>query len=154
MKLNPSRPAYVPPHMRGQAAAAAASPAKPAYAAPPHMNGNGAAAGYQQSPTGLPTPAATPTPGGRSAYVPPSQRGGAPASDGGWGAPRARPEPRSGGFGGGSAPPGYGTWKNGHVVGQRNQRMEAELFGTEGDGVHQVSYQLSRAGYLSIEPKS
>jgi len=120
--------------MRGQAAA------------PPHMNGNGngAGPGYQQSPTGLPTPAHTPQP--RGAYVPPGVRNGGPpstaAADGGWGAPRARVEPRGGGGGfgggGGSAPPGYGTWKNGHVVGQRNQRMELELFGEAGDGVHQV----------------
>lgn len=123
--------------MRGQAAA----PQKPdfqSHAAPPHMNGNG----YQQSPTGLPTPAHTPQP--RGAYVPPGVRSGGPpssaAADGGWGAPRARPEPRGAGAGGfgGSAPPGFGTWKNGHVIGQRNMRLEAELFGAEGDGLHQV----------------
>ena len=148
MKLNPQRPAYVPPHMRGQPASAAAAPKSDfhGHAAPPHMNGDG----YSQSPTGLPTPAATPTPGGRSAYVPPGQRNGgsAPptaAQDGGWGGPAPRPQVRSGGGGGGfggggSAPPGFGSWKNGHIVGQRNQRMEAELFGTEGDGLHQVSF--------------
>lgn len=108
------------------------------------MNGNGNGNGYQQSPTGLPTPAHTPQP--RGAYVPPSVRNGAPAptaaADGGWGGPtRPRPEARGGGgFGGGSAPPGYGTWKNGHVIGQRNPRMELELFGAEGDGLHQVGY--------------
>ena len=131
--------------MRGQPAPAAAAGPKPdfnGHAAPPHMNGGG----YQQSPTGLPTPAVTPVPGGRSAYVPPG-RTSAPnaASDGGWGAPAPRPQARTGGgFGGGaSAPPGFGSWKNGHIVGQRNQRMEAELFGTEGDGVHQVSHLLT-----------
>jgi len=133
--------------MRGQAAA-------PSHAAPPHMNGNGngAGPGFQQSPTGLPTPAHTPQP--RGAYVPPGVRNGGPpstaAADGGWGAPRARVEPRGGGGGfgggGGSAPPGYGTWKNGHVVGQRNQRMELELFGEAGDGVHQVCSQYLLQG--------
>ncbi|WVR08489.1 ATP-dependent RNA helicase ded1 [Kwoniella sp. DSM 27419] len=135
MKLNPERPAYVPPHMRSAARGPAAGPG-PQFSAPP-----AAGPGYHQSPTGLPTPATTP-PQARGAYLPPSSRGGFPAGgaareDGGWGgAPRRAPESRS--FG--SAPPGFGSWKNGeHIVGAPNQRMEMELFGEEGDGAHQTT---------------
>ncbi|KAK4688639.1 ATP-dependent RNA helicase DDX3X, partial [Tremellales sp. Uapishka_1] len=76
----------------------------------------------------------------RSAYVPPSARG-APATaaeDGGWGAPRKPLEARNFGTSGGGAP-GYGSWKDGHIVGARNPRMEKELYGEVGDGVHQSS---------------
>lgn len=137
ISLNPTRPAYVPPHLRGGNAPA------PAPVAPVHAQqfpGPPATNGYHAPPTGLPTPAPTPAP--RGAYVPPVSRGGAPphSEDGGWGAPQRRaPEPRGYGGGGGGAPPGFGTWKNGHVVGARNPRLEAELFGVEGDGAHQVS---------------
>lgn len=94
----------------------------------PQTNGNGT---YHVSAGGLPTPAPTP-PNGRGVYSAPRA-----AEDGGWGAPRAAPTRT---MGGGSAPPGFGTWKNGtHVVGARNQRMEHELFGEEGDGVHQAT---------------
>ncbi|WWD08462.1 ATP-dependent RNA helicase ded1 [Kwoniella europaea PYCC6329] len=131
MKLNPERPAYVPPHMRNRGPPV------------PQFNNGPASAGpdYHQSPTGLPTPATTP-PQSRGSYAPSAARGGAfpPASaprseDGGWGAPRRGPaEPRS--FGGGA--PGFGSWKNGeHVLGARNPRLEKELFGEVGDGVHQ-----------------
>ncbi|KAK1923008.1 P-loop containing nucleoside triphosphate hydrolase protein [Papiliotrema laurentii] len=128
--LNPERPAYVPPHLRNRVKEA------PPHAAPAPTNFAPGPDGYRPQ-QGLPTPAPTPTPG-RSPYVPPSLRGhGAPraSEDGGWGAPRPAPQAR--GFGGGSAPPGFGSWRNGHVVGQRNQRMEMELYGEEGDGVHQ-----------------
>ncbi|WWC72446.1 ATP-dependent RNA helicase ded1 [Kwoniella pini CBS 10737] len=136
MKLNPERPAYVPPHMRN-----ARGPAPPQFSAPAPAP---AGPGYHQSPTGLPTPATTP-PQSRGSYAPPAARGAAfppaaaagRADDGGWGAaPRRAPEPRSGGFGGGQ--PGFGSWKNGeHITGARNPRMEKELFGEEGDTVHQ-----------------
>ncbi|WVW80990.1 ATP-dependent RNA helicase ded1 [Kwoniella bestiolae CBS 10118] len=133
MKLNPERPAYVPPHMRQR------GPPGPG----PQFNNAPAPAGpgYHQSPTGLPTPATTP-PQSRGSYAPPAARGGAfppsggpRADDGGWGAPRRGPaEPRS--FGGGA--PGFGSWKNGeHITGARNPRLEKELFGEVGDGVHQ-----------------
>ncbi|KAK4687720.1 hypothetical protein P7C73_g2397, partial [Tremellales sp. Uapishka_1] len=55
--LNPSRPAYVPPHLRdAQRAAPAAAPA-PAFAPLPSSNG-----AYRPAATGLPTPAPTPAP--------------------------------------------------------------------------------------------
>lgn len=123
MGLNPTRPAYVPPHMRNKPAAAA-PPA--AYSGPPPSTHAG---GYHQGAGGLPTPAPTP---------PGTQRGYNRSDDGGWGGPRRAPEPRAGGGGFNSAPPGFGQWKNGqHLIGQPNSRMEAELFGTEGDGAHQ-----------------
>lgn len=130
MTLNPTRPAYVPPHLRNRDPAAAPPATKADLRGPaPHMNGNG----YAHSPNGLPTPAPTP-PGTRGVYSAPR-----PSDDGGWGAPRAAPAGRTMG-GGGGAPPGYGSWRGGqHIVGARNQRMEHELFGEEGDGVHQVS---------------
>ncbi|EIW69862.1 ATP-dependent RNA helicase ded1 [Tremella mesenterica] len=117
--LNPTRPAYVPPHLRN-------APAQPAANFVPTSNG------YQTGPAGLPTPAATPPT--RGAYIPPARVSAGPPEDGGWGAPR-RPVERS--FG--SGPPGFGSWKNGHVIGPRNPRLEAELFGVEGDGVHQAT---------------
>lgn len=147
MTLNPTRPAYVPPHMRGstrgpEPTAPAFVPA--AHAPPPHMDGE--TTGYHPAPTGLPTPAPTPPAAAiRGSYVPPSARGQtAPREDGGWGAPRTAPAPAARSFGGGggagSAPPGFGTWKNGvHVIGQPNARLEKELFGEEGDGVHQAT---------------
>lgn len=121
--------AYVPPYLRARQAQ------KPAFngAAPtPAPAGNG----YRPSPTGLPTPAPTPVPSGT--YNPPT-RGG--ASDGGWGA-------RGGGGRGGDrfergTAPGVGAWRDGkHVTGARNPRLEKELFGEEGDGVHQVSFPV------------
>ncbi|WWD20582.1 ATP-dependent RNA helicase ded1 [Kwoniella shandongensis] len=136
IKLNPDRPAYVPPHLRNRPGPPAGGPG-PTFAAPPPAH-----AGYQQSPTGLPTPATTP-PAARAAYVPPARGafGAAPtaAEDGGWGgAPRRAPEPR--GFGGAGGPPGYGSWKNGqHILGARNQRLEKELYGEDGDGSQQTT---------------
>lgn len=58
---------------------------------------------------------------------------------GGWGAqPRVRKTFEHG------APPGFGSWKNGqHVVGARNTRMEKEMYGEVGDGLHQVSRNSS-----------
>ncbi|WVQ85995.1 ATP-dependent RNA helicase ded1 [Cryptococcus sp. DSM 104549] len=130
IKLNPDRPAYVPPHLRGRPAppaAAAAAPAPRAFV--------GAAAAYQQSPTGLPTPATTPP--ARGAYATPAARLATATvvpEDGGWGPPA--PRKPVGGFGG--APPGFGSWKNGeHIVGQRAPRMEKELYGEANDGLHQ-----------------
>ena len=146
ISLNPERPAYIPPHLRNrpQAATPPAHPEflPPAHSSFPELNGNGvnSSNGYHAQ-TGLPTPAPTPIPA-RGAYIPPTARlGGAAtaAEDGGWGAPR-KPSSDARSYGGGpaSAPPGYGIWKNGHVVGQRNARMEKELFGEAGDGVHAV----------------
>lgn len=138
ISLNPERPAYVPPHLRNapRAPPAAAAAPAPVFNAPvaSHPGSNG----YHQSPTGLPTPAPTPAPL-RSAYVPPSARGASGPADasGGWDAPR-KPIERS--FGGSAnAPPGYGAWSaSGHVIGARNTRMEKELYGEIGDGLHQV----------------
>ncbi|WVO20328.1 ATP-dependent RNA helicase ded1 [Cryptococcus decagattii] len=110
----PQKPAYVPPHLRNRAA----PPAAPPPAAP---------AAYRPSPTGLPTPVTTPP-----------TRHSVPAAlseddIGGWGAqPRVRKTFEHG------APPGFGSWKNGqHVVGARNMRMEKEMYGEVGDGLHQ-----------------
>lgn len=132
LALNPTRPAYVPPHMRGKAAQQATLPPTQFSGPPPSIHPNG----YHQSAGGLPTPAPTP---------PGTQRGyNTRPDDGGWGAPRRPPQERGfgggGGGGGGSAPPGFGSWRNGqHVIGQPNARLEQELFGTEGDGVHQAT---------------
>lgn len=130
--------------MRGRAAAPPAPPQAQAYNSDAGFaHGPFPAENGYRPQQGLPTPAPTP-PGAHGAYVPPSVRGGAPpvADDGGWGAPRPRPVAASyGGGGGGSAMPGYGAWKNGqHILGQRNPRMEKELYGEVGDGLHQVSY--------------
>jgi len=142
--LNPERPAYVPPHLRNRPQAAAPppqafhSPPATAHAPIPATNGTN---GYHPQ-TGLPTPAPTPTPP-RGPYVPPTARLGATASTldaGGWGATgKPSSDVRSYGGGGGGAPPGDGLWKNGHVIGQRNQTMEKELYGDVGDGAHVVS---------------
>ncbi|ORY35664.1 P-loop containing nucleoside triphosphate hydrolase protein [Naematelia encephala] len=133
ISLNPERPAYIPPHLRNRPA----PPPQAEYTAPPVVP-VAATNGYHPQ-VGLPTPAPTPVPA-RGAYLPPSARGApGPVDDGGWGAPR-KPVERSfggGGGGGAGAAPGYGTWKNGHVVGQRNPRLEKELYGEEGDGQHQ-----------------
>ena len=52
-----------------------------------------------------------------------------PRSAGGWDVPQK--EYRSGG---GDPPSGYGAWKGGnHVVGERNTRLEKELFGEPND---------------------
>ncbi|WRT70563.1 ATP-dependent RNA helicase ded1 [Kwoniella shivajii] len=141
MKLNPERPAYIPPHLRSRGPGPAAAPG------PQFSDAVPAGPGYHQSPTGLPTPATTPPQQARASYAPPAARGPAfppaaaprAAEDGGWGAAPRRsgpPEPRS--FGGGA--PGFGSWKNGeHIVGARNPRLEKELFGEAGDGMHQAS---------------
>ena len=137
--MNPERPAYVPPHLRNRPAAPPAAAPFAAGAPAPHVPAPNGVNGYRPQ-QGLPTPAPTPVPT-RSAYVPPSLRNGAPAvDDGGWGAPKtAAPQSRGFSSGGGDGAPGYGVWRNGHVLGQRNMRMEKELYGEEGDGVHQVS---------------
>ena len=126
MGLNPERPAYVPPHLRNRPAAPAAQTFAPSAPAQD---------GYRPQ-QGLPTPAPTPVPQ-RGAYVPPARA----ADTGGWGGPSpAAAAPAARGFGGSSsAPPGYGLWKNGHLVGQRNARMEKELFGEVDDGIHQTT---------------
>ena len=148
ISLNPERPAYIPPHLRNRAQGAA-PPVQPfhtpaAAVAPPPVPLTNGTNGYHPQ-TGLPTPAPTPVPA-QGTYVPPTARLGASTTvpdDGGWGAPRKpAPDARSlASLAGGaaSAQPGYGVWKNGHVVGQRNMRMEKELFGEVGDGVHAVS---------------
>ena len=71
--------------------------------------------------------------GSRSGHVTPDRGGrwGAdrPHSASGWNAPQK--EHRGGG---GDPPFGYGTWKGGvHVVGERNVRLEKELFGEPND---------------------
>ena len=72
--------------------------------------------------------------GSRSGHVTPDRGGNRwggerPHSAGGWNAPQK--EYRGGG---GDAPSGYGTWKDGvHVVGTRNVRLEKELFGDPDD---------------------
>ncbi|WVN89643.1 ATP-dependent RNA helicase ded1 [Cryptococcus depauperatus CBS 7841] len=116
MQLNGSgcvpRSAYVPPHLRNRSAAPAV---------PPHTTPAGG--GYRQSPTGLPTPATTPP----ARAIPVEEEGG-------WGVPPARAKRNFEG----SNPAGYGTWRAGqHVIGSRNMRMEKELYGEEGDGIHQ-----------------
>ncbi|EJT51224.1 ATP-dependent RNA helicase ded1 [Trichosporon asahii var. asahii CBS 2479] len=122
---NATKSAYVPPYLRARQAQQAKAPFNGAAPTPAHASGNG----YRPSPTGLPTPAPTPVQNS-GAYHPP--RGG---NDGGWG-------PRGGGRGGdrferGTAP-GAGAWRDGkHITGARNQRLEKELYGEEGDGTHQ-----------------
>ena len=73
--------------------------------------------------------------GSRSGHVTPDRGGSGwgggdrPRSAGGWGTPQKEYR------GGGSEPPfGYGTWKGGnHIVGERNTRLEKELFGEPDD---------------------
>jgi ATP-dependent RNA helicase DDX3X len=71
--------------------------------------------------------------GSRSGHVTPDRGGNRwsenrPLSTGGWDHPR--PKDRRGG----GAGAGYGTWKDGiHVVGERNDRLEKELFGDLND---------------------
>ncbi|GAA5965051.1 hypothetical protein JCM8115_005699 [Rhodotorula mucilaginosa] len=113
----PVRSAYVPPHLRGKAGAAAP-------AIPPPVPGPtyGASAGFG-GPAAAPF---VPRTDGWSAS--PRPAGGAGAGFGG--------APRSMGGGGGafSGRDGYGSWQNGkHVAGPANPRVEKDLFGDLGD---------------------
>ncbi|KAJ7234623.1 P-loop containing nucleoside triphosphate hydrolase protein [Mycena haematopus] len=125
--LGLTKSAYVPPHMRN-AQRAASSPA------PSLSNGNG------WSDSRSSTPPARGSYGGSNGF---SDRGGR-GGGGGFTSP-----PRGGGGGWGSSAPapnwssapsqpretfGFGTWKDGkHIVGQRNMRIEKELFGDPDD---------------------
>jgi ATP-dependent RNA helicase DDX3X len=130
--LNPSRPAYVPPHMR------AAGNSRPPPLAPTVDSGNTFAprtSGFSRG--GFEG-------GNGGSYAPPAARGGfggrggfSGGSRGGFG---------GGGYGGGNEriPDGFGAWKDGkHVLGNRHTRMEKELYGEEGDGAHQVSLMVA-----------
>ncbi|KAJ7484718.1 ATP-dependent RNA helicase ded-1 [Mycena latifolia] len=124
--LGLTKSAYVPPHMRN---------AQRAASSPPPANGNG----WNDSRSS--TPPARGSYGGSNGFSDRGARGGA-----------FNTSPRGGGGGGGgwagsnaapnwsSAPSqpretfGYGIWKDGkHIVGQRNMRIEKELFGDAAD---------------------
>ncbi|KAI9810510.1 MAG: DEAD-box ATP-dependent RNA helicase [Phylliscum demangeonii] len=117
----PQRPAYIPPHLRGNLVPGAPLPPPGMDGPPPMINGSMAA-----SPWG----------------PPPSQHnglGGPPRVDGGtnWAnAPNFTPR---GGSGSGPSSSsvrgsGDGQWKDGrHVPGPANQRLERELFGVPND---------------------
>ena len=132
--LNPSRPAYVPPHMRGSSAASSNSrPPTLAPTLPVHTGG-------------------APANGGD--YAPRAPGGFSSAGRGGFGGPGRGGASLGGGRGGFSSggggservPDGFGAWRDGqHVVGNRHMRMEKELYGEEGDGAHQVSLHMKQS---------
>lgn len=128
--LNPTRSAYVPPHARKAASAVPVAPP------------------IDTSSTQPPTATSTGRPLGRlngsgGTYESPAARAGFGAGSrtgSGWGA-----SPSSRGASGGAErmQDGYGAWKDGkHIQGARHMRMEQELYGSEGDGSHQVSLDL------------
>ncbi|KAK2462235.1 hypothetical protein APHAL10511_005731 [Amanita phalloides] len=130
-----SKTAYVPPHMRQRAAAAAVTPSPPASNSKP--------IGWSDTRT------STPPVGGRSTYD--SGRGAFSSDRGGRGT--AFNNSRGGGGGSWTAPSspswssrnldsgprtesmfGHGAWRDGkHLVGGRNMRLEKELFGDPDD---------------------
>lgn len=132
--LNPSRPAYVPPHMRASMRSQAAAPPASNPIAAPVALANPVQADYsapQQNGGGAP----------RGQYVPPSARGNGAS---GWSSgPRSGPSIGGGAYSGGGGrgdriPDGFGAWRDGqHVQGNRHMRMEKELYGEQDDGVHQ-----------------
>ncbi len=163
--LNPARPAYVPPHMRGAgrappSAAPSVTAGAPAFTSDPASNGTAALNGQyhaSHAPVGpLPSsngstyapPAARFAPSAGSG--PPNPRGNedwgfAPRSDGGrLGASAGFSSGGGGGaggaYGGQRLQDGFGIWKDGkHVMGPRHMRMEKELYGEVGDAGVQVS---------------
>ncbi|GAC99780.1 hypothetical protein PHSY_007383 [Pseudozyma hubeiensis SY62] len=138
------RKAYVPPHLRGQqqqpaslnSSAATFSPRAPAA-----FNGNGHHAAHD-------APAA---PAAFQSFNRGAPRGGA----GGWDAPASGGYggARSGGGYGGGRNDGFGQWKDGqHVPGPHNARLQKELFGEEGDGLHQsMGINFDKYGDIPVE---
>ncbi len=139
------RKAYVPPHLRGQqnnaslnSSAASFSPRAPAAF---NSNGNGDGAG------------APPAPAAFSSFNRGAPRGGAGGwdtpSSGGYGGGAAR----GGGYGGGARNDGFGQWKDGqHVPGAPNPRLQKQLFGEEGDGLHQsMGINFDKYGDIPVE---
>ncbi|KAJ7787156.1 P-loop containing nucleoside triphosphate hydrolase protein [Mycena olivaceomarginata] len=125
--LGLTKSAYVPPHMRN---------AQRAAPSPPLSNGGSVENGWTDSRSS--TPPARGSYGGSNGY---SDRGG--SRGGGLSSPS-----RGGGSWGSSSPApnwssapsqpretfGFGIWKDGkHIVGQRNMRIEKELFGDAED---------------------
>ncbi|CDZ96233.1 atp-dependent rna helicase ded-1 [Phaffia rhodozyma] len=107
--LNPTRPAYVPPHMRNSGA-----PSRPAAVPPPQINQPSSTAFSGAGSNGF-------------SNGPSYSRGG---GGGGWS--------NSGGGGGYGGNRNDGSWRDGkHVPGPRNPRLEKELFGEADDKTHQ-----------------
>ncbi|EPT00984.1 hypothetical protein FOMPIDRAFT_1023527 [Fomitopsis schrenkii] len=120
--INGTKPAYVPPHMRSQQRAAS-TPAVPTN------DGNSWADSRS------PTPSRGYGGGARGGYGDRNVSGGPPrgGGGGGWAGRRDDSGWHSGG-GGGRAEFGVGAWRDGvHVPGQRNVRLEKELYGEPDD---------------------
>ncbi len=149
MALNPTRPAYVPPHLRDSNGGLKAVPPPLAPSAPAAAALNGSASPPSTFARVAPAAAAaTGFAGPRGTYAPPAARS---TGGGDWGAPPMRSGGGAPAYGGGGGAPnvrvsdGFGGWKDGkHVVGPRNVRMEHELYGEVGDGQHQVSLRAGR----------
>ena len=138
----PPRKAYVPPHLRGQkqsaslnSSAASFSPRAPAAFNNSNGDSNGAA------------PAA---PAAFNSVSRGAPRGGwdAPAASGVYGGAR-----NGGGYSAGPRGDGSGQWKDGqHVPGPQNARLEKELFGEAGDGLHQsMGINFDKYGDIPVE---
>ncbi|KAG8995651.1 DEAD-box ATP-dependent RNA helicase, partial [Tulasnella sp. 427] len=151
--LNPTRPAYVPPHLRNLQQ-------QPAQGAPngaghppangrnnyPNANANAGFGGPPRNGGGYDSDRSSSYNGGGNRW----SDNGRPRSDyggggGGWG--RTAPSwdrnersggdrnsrPGGGGYGGGFSADGSGMWRDGqHVQGEPNKRVEKELFDAEG----------------------
>ncbi|CAK5272931.1 unnamed protein product [Mycena citricolor] len=121
--LGLNKSAYVPPHMRNTQQRAASSPSSPSPA-----QGNGWADSRSS------TPSARGSFGGSNGYGSRTTSFNNSRGGGNWGGNQSR-----GDWNSQSAPQqrdnfGYGYWKDGkHVVGQRNMRMEKELYGEPDD---------------------
>ncbi|TKY89732.1 hypothetical protein EX895_001517 [Sporisorium graminicola] len=141
------RKAYVPPHLRGQpqseqAASLNSSAATFSPRAPAAFNSNG----HDNGPPAAPAAFSSFNRGG--------PRGGAggwdtPSSGGGYGGARAG----GGGYGAGPRSDGFGQWKDGqHVPGPHNARLQKELFGEAGDGLHQsTGINFDKYGDIPVE---
>lgn len=142
------RKAYVPPHLRSQQQPASLNSSAASFSprAPAAFNENGNSNGNGSGPAAPAAPAAF------QSFNRGAPRGGA----GGWDAPSsggyggAR---NGGGYGGGARNDGFGQWKDGkHVPGPHNPRLQKELFGEEGDGLHQsMGINFDKYGDIPVE---
>ncbi|KAG7093547.1 ATP-dependent RNA helicase ded1 [Marasmius oreades] len=125
--LNLSKSAYVPPHLRN---------AQRAASSPNLSNGNGWNDSRSNTPSRFEPRGGSPFSNrGRDGGAPPNSRGGGATHTNNWSGNNSNgrwasrdDQPRE------NAMYGYGVWKDGHhVVGQRNMRIEKEIYGDATD---------------------